>query len=116
MSGALEADAPAVDKPRGIWIGVAANALGLASGAVFFLAHHGDRFRGTELLATLSTCLGIAGFALGVLFGLPTSLYDVFKRRCLLWGVAGALLALTPLPLSNLVSNLAASLIGFSFE
>lgn len=105
-----------IRKPIGIWIGAAANILAFASGAVFFFAQPGDRFRGMEPEAALSSCLGLSAAALGLFFGLPISLWDIFSRRFRLWGFIGVLIALTPLPLSNFVSDLAAESIGFTFD
>jgi hypothetical protein len=106
----------AAPQPIGIWVSAVANALGICAGAVFLFARAGARFRGMEPEAqAFAGILGMA-VALGLLAGLPASLYDVFWRRCRLWGSAGALLSLTPWPVALLVSELVAEQKGILFD
>lgn len=105
-----------VSQPIGIWVSAAANTLGVCAGAVFLFARAGSRFRGMEPEAQVFVLILGMAVALGLLGGLPASLYDVFWRRCRLWGSAGALLSLTPWPVALLVSELVAEQKGISFD
>ncbi len=101
--------------PVGIWPSAAANALALGAGAVFLLAEPGARFRGMEPEAVAFSLLLLVATALGLLAGLPASVYDLCRRRWL-WGAVGALLALCPWPLALSVSELIAMQKGLLFD
>lgn len=103
-------------QPFGLWFSLAANTIGLCAGAVFLFAKQGDRFRGMEPGAMLFIVLGLLAAAIGILAGLPVSLYDLFWRRYWLWGSVGALLALAPLIVAHFVSELIAAQKGLFFE
>jgi hypothetical protein len=99
----------------GIWLSAAANVLALGAGAVFLLAEPGARFRGTEPEARAFSILLLLATALGLLAGLPASVYDLWRRRWL-WGAVGVLLALSPWPLALSVSELVAMQKGLIFD
>src|SRR5690349_15307193 len=82
--------------PVGIWFSAIANALGACAAAVFLTAGPGARFRGMEPQVGSFLALALLAASVGLFFGLPLSLYDLFGRRRPWWGGLGTLLALTP--------------------
>ena len=103
-------------RPIGVWLSGAANVVGAAAGAVFLFAARGTRFGGMEPESGAFTGLCLLAVLLGVLVGLPASLYDFHRRRQRLWGAVGVLLALTPWATASLVAALIAEHRGLLFD
>jgi hypothetical protein len=99
-----------------VWLSGVANVVGLAAGAVFLFAAPGARLGGMEPQASAFTGLCLLAVLLGVLVGLPASLYDFSRRRQRLWGAVGVLLALTPWLTASVVAALIAEQRGLIFD
>ena len=69
-------------------------------------------FRPTEDLHGYASLLHQVGMA----YGLPLALYDLYWRRCRLWGSVAALSALTPWGVALLVSQFVADQKGIVFD
>ena len=99
----------------GLLVGIVANCAGAIAGAVFFTSEYGGRFRGMEPEAKLFMTLGLLSAALGLIVGLPTSIYDLVCKR---WagGLIGFFLAFTPIFIAFGVSELAAFLLNLTWD
>ena len=98
-----------------IWIGFCTNTLGFAAGAVFFTSAHGVRFRGMEPEAMVFISLGLFAAAVGLVAGIPLSIYDLIRKRWICAPI-GFILAFTPFFVAIFVSELARVALKLTYE
>lgn len=115
MSSTSPTSEPTRYRAVGVWLALAANALGLCAGAVFLGANPGDRFRGMEPVAATFSCLAVFAGSVGLIASLVSGWEGLCRGK--LWaGLAGMWLGLTPFPLAVTVARFLEQEMGLIFD